>query len=98
MSEGEFKDTAAKVKAFYSGSWPTDLRLKLYGLYKQATEGDATYATQPYRVQLERRAMWDAWNEERGRSKDDAKREYVLLGTKLLAALDNQEDLTSIHE
>ena len=38
----------------------TDKKLKFYSLYKQATEGDVKGA-QPWAVQLEARAKWDAW-------------------------------------
>jgi len=52
--------------------------LKIYGLYKQATEGDNT-ATKPGFSDLVGRAKWDAWNGFKGTSSDDAKRQYVEL-------------------
>ena len=42
-----------------------EVLLKLYALYKQATVGDVNIA-QPWAVQLEARAKWDAWNELKG--------------------------------
>ncbi|MDP9045323.1 MAG: acyl-CoA-binding protein [Pseudomonadota bacterium] len=50
--------------------------LKLYGLYKQATEGDAT-GTRPGVADLIGRAKWDAWNEMKGRGRELAMQEYI---------------------
>lgn len=52
--------------------------LKIYGLYKQATEGDVT-EKKPGFGDLVGRAKWDAWNGMKGTSSDDAKRQYVEL-------------------
>ena len=35
-------------------------KLEFYSFFKQATEGDVT-GSQPWAVQLEARAKWDAW-------------------------------------
>mmetsp|Transcript_43606 Transcript_43606/g.100539 ORF Transcript_43606/g.100539 Transcript_43606/m.100539 type:complete len:95 (+) Transcript_43606:86-370(+) len=51
-------------------------KLKLYGLYKQVKEGDNT-AGQPWAVQLEARAKWDAWTAHKGKSKEDAMKDYI---------------------
>ena len=58
-------------------------KLKFYGLYKQATEGDVT-GSQPWAVQMEARAKWDAWNANKGKSKEDSEKEYVDLLTKVV--------------
>ncbi|EGG15723.1 acyl-CoA binding protein [Cavenderia fasciculata] len=55
-----------------------DEKLELYGLYKQANEGDNTTA-QPWAVQLEARAKHDAWTNVKGLSKDQAMEKYVQL-------------------
>lgn len=60
-------------------------KLKFYGLFKQATEGDVT-GTQPWAVQMEARAKWDAWNERKGTSKADAEAAYVALLTEVVTA------------
>ena len=44
----------------------------------QATEGDVK-GSQPYRVQIEARAKWDAWNSVKGLSKEEAMRKYIEL-------------------
>lgn len=42
-----------------------DEKLSYYKFYKQATDGDVT-GSQPWAVQFEARAKWDAWNEVKG--------------------------------
>ncbi len=58
-------------------------KLSLYGLYKQGTTGDNTTG-QPWAVQLEARAKWDAWTANKGKSQDAAQSEYVELVKSLL--------------
>ncbi len=43
--------------------------------------GDVT-GSQPWAVQLEARAKWDAWNSVKGMAKEEAQRLYVELLTK----------------
>jgi acyl-CoA-binding protein len=50
--------------------------LKIYGLYKQATEGDVSTA-KPGFSDLVGRAKWDAWNAQKGKSADDARQAYI---------------------
>jgi acyl-CoA-binding protein len=52
--------------------------LKLYALYKQATAGDVE-GKRPGFTDMVGRAKWDAWNEIKGISKDDAMKQYVSL-------------------
>ncbi|XXG97626.1 hypothetical protein Hte_003932 [Hypoxylon texense] len=63
---------------------PTD-RLRLYGLYKQAMEGDVDGVMErperrpgvdPDELQRER-DKWDAWNAQSGISRTEAKRRYI---------------------
>ena len=56
---------------------PNSEKLKVYALYKQATEGDVK-GSQPWAIQLEARAKWDAWNSVKGMSADDAKKAYAV--------------------
>jgi diazepam-binding inhibitor (GABA receptor modulating acyl-CoA-binding protein) len=51
-------------------------KLETYALYKQATIGDVQ-GGQPWAVQLEARAKWDAWNSQKGISKEDAMKAYI---------------------
>ena len=50
--------------------------LKIYALYKQATEGDVE-GKRPGFTDMVGRAKWDAWNEQKGKSAEAAMQEYV---------------------
>jgi diazepam-binding inhibitor (GABA receptor modulating acyl-CoA-binding protein) len=50
--------------------------LKIYALYKQASAGDAE-GKRPGFSDMVGRAKWDAWNELKGKTADEAKQEYV---------------------
>lgn len=50
--------------------------LKIYALYKQATEGDVE-GKRPGFTDMVGRAKYDAWAEQKGTSADDAKQAYV---------------------
>ena len=50
--------------------------LKIYALYKQASEGDA-HGDRPGFTDLVGRAKWDAWNGLKGQSQDDARQAYI---------------------
>ena len=50
--------------------------LKIYALYKQATEGDVD-GKRPGFTDMVGRAKYDAWATVKGKSKDEAMQEYV---------------------
>jgi acyl-CoA-binding protein len=50
--------------------------LKIYALYKQSSEGDVE-GKRPGFTDMVGRAKWDAWNEVKGKSRDEAMQEYV---------------------
>ena len=50
--------------------------LKIYALYKQASSGDVD-GKRPGFTDMVGRAKWDAWNEFKGKSADEAMQEYV---------------------
>ncbi len=50
--------------------------LRIYALYKQATEGDAS-GKRPGFTDLVGRAKWDAWKELEGKPADEAMQGYV---------------------
>ncbi|RZM04737.1 MAG: acyl-CoA-binding protein [Variovorax sp.] len=58
--------------------------LKIYGLFKQATQGDNT-AKRPSFSDFVARAKWDAWSSHKGVSADEAKRKYIELIDSLRA-------------
>ena len=53
-------------------------KLGYYKYYKQVTNGDVT-GKQPWAVQLEARAKWDAWNSVKGLSSEKAMKKYIEL-------------------
>lgn len=61
---------------------PAENRIRLYGLYKQATEGDVVrIMPRPEGYTLDddgARRKWDAWKQEEGLSRTEAKRRYIL--------------------
>ena len=52
--------------------------LKIYALYKQATEGD-NEAKKPSFTDMVARAKWDAWEVLKEMSQDEAKEKYIEL-------------------
>jgi acyl-CoA-binding protein len=72
-----FADAKARVEGLSSRPSNDEL-LQLYGLYKQATEGDVA-GSRPGILDLKGRAKYDAWARRKGTSKDDAMKAYVVL-------------------
>ncbi len=50
--------------------------LKLYALFKQGSSGDVE-GSRPGFTDMVGRAKWDAWNELKGTSQDEAMQSYV---------------------
>lgn len=50
--------------------------LKLYALYKQATEGD-NETKKPGMMDMVGRAKWGAWDELKGTDSEDAMQQYI---------------------
>lgn len=50
--------------------------LKIYALYKQATQGDNA-EKKPSFTDVVGRAKWDAWNGFKGLSSDEAMQQYI---------------------
>ncbi len=50
--------------------------LKIYALYKQGSSGDAD-GKRPGFTDMVGRAKWDAWNELKGQTQDEAKQAYI---------------------
>ncbi len=61
---------------------PPDILLEMYGLYKQALEGDVT-KKRPGPLNIQGRYKYDAWASRKGMSKEDAMKAYVELIKKL---------------
>jgi len=75
-------DAAVSAVGALSADPGTELKLRLYALYKQATIGDAE-GGRPGITNPVGRAKYDAWAAARGLSADDAKRAYVELADRL---------------
>lgn len=59
--------------------------LDLYALYKQATDGDVS-GERPGGFDFKAIAKFDAWSGKKGKSKDEAMKEYIDLMAKLVAS------------
>jgi len=53
-----------------------ELKLKFYGLYKQATDGPCK-EKDPGRLQIVKRMKWIAWTEVNKMSKEEARKQYI---------------------
>ena len=62
----------------------TDELLELYGLYKQATVGDND-KEKPGIFNMKDRYKWEAWEELKGKSQEDAEKEYIAYVDGLIA-------------
>lgn len=75
---------AATERAKQLPNQPNDVLLDLYGLFKQATEGDVS-GEKPGMFDFKGAAKYDAWEGRRGMSSDEAMQAYVDLVDKLAA-------------
>ena len=81
VSQSDFE--AASQRAQQLPSKPSNtVLLQLYGLYKQATEGDVS-GTRPGGFDFKAIAKYDAWKGLIGLSQDEARQQYVDLVTEL---------------
>ena len=76
---------AAQQRAQQLSKRPSDgVLLELYGLFKQATTGDAT-GKRPGMLDVRGRRKYDAWATRRGMGADAAKQAYVDRVDRLVA-------------
>lgn len=57
--------------------------LRLYSLYKQATEGDINIENPPGMFDFVAKAKYDAWLKQKGTTADNAMQQYIQLVTQL---------------
>ena len=81
-TETLFNEAAERVKKLKTKPANADL-LILYGLYKQSKEGDCAI-DQPWAIQVEARAKWDAWNSYKGTDTKKAMKKYIKKVEELL--------------
>ncbi|SHO79017.1 Similar to S.cerevisiae protein ACB1 (Acyl-CoA-binding protein) [Malassezia sympodialis ATCC 42132] len=72
-------------------------QLRIYGLYKQATEGDVS-TSRPGMLDFTGRAKWDAWNSEKGKSSEQAKKDYVDLFIEIFTPLKDDAEFNKYLE
>lgn len=76
-----FKKAAERIHSLENRPSNENL-LKLYGLYKQAAEGDVT-DDRPGGFDFKAIAKYDAWASLRGMSKEEAMQSYITLVNSL---------------
>ena len=69
-------DEAQKRLQTLKTSPGNEAKLKLYGLFKQATVGKVN-TKRPGMTDFVGKAKWDAWKAKEGMSKEDAKEAYI---------------------
>ena len=73
----DFEKAVEFVRKPAKGEAPsTSQKLRFYGLYKQATEGD-NETPEPSFYHIEAKQKWKAWAELKGMTKESAQEEYV---------------------
>ena len=83
MSQFETAATNIKASADRNVKMSNDELLQVYSLYKQANVGDNN-TDKPGMLSFEAKAKWEAWNKQKGKSQEDAKKEYIDLAKNLL--------------
>lgn len=78
--DDDFTQAAKRVNAFTN--LDNAKLLELYGLYKQATAGDAA-GSRPSAFDVKGRAKYDAWASRKGMARDAAKQKYIEVVGKL---------------
>ena len=79
-----FDEVAQKIRD-QKPELTNEQKSEIYGLFKQATNGDNTAEKPGMLAGFEARGKWDAWEAKKGMSQDDAKQAYVDFVTPLLS-------------
>lgn len=88
-TQDAFQDAQERVKKLTKRPSNAEL-LDLYGLYKQATDGDVK-GSRPGMLDPKGRAKFDAWTSRKGLAGADAKARYVALVDELVKKLGGPE-------
>ena len=80
-TEADFKEATERTRGMKH--LKDEARLQLYGLYKQALEGDNT-TPQPWAVEFVAKAKWNAWHEFKGFPKNSAMLAYCYIVENML--------------
>ncbi len=81
-TQEEFQAAQERVKTLTTRPSNEQL-LKLYSLYKQASDGDVS-GKRPGMFDMVRRAKYDAWAGQKGVAKDAARDQYVAFVDQLM--------------
>jgi acyl-CoA-binding protein len=73
----KFEEAAAAVKKLKEDPG-NDVKLQLYALYKQGSEGDVA-GKRPGFTDMVGRAKFDAWAKVKGTAQDEAMKQYIAL-------------------
>lgn len=90
MSELQDTFTAAveHIKNSTSGFKPSnELKLQMYGLFKQATSGDVS-GKKPGMLDMVGKAKYSAWEKNKGMSNDEAMQAYIDLYESIKAEVE----------
>ncbi|RXG52987.1 Enoyl-CoA delta isomerase 2, mitochondrial [Armadillidium vulgare] len=71
----QFEEAKAKLNSLAEDPG-NETKLKLYGLFKQSTEGPVT-SKRPGLTDFVGRAKWDAWNSNGSMSQEEAQKKYI---------------------
>ncbi|WMJ72835.1 acyl-CoA-binding protein [Cytophagaceae bacterium ABcell3] len=77
----EFENAVAKSQSL--PNQPNDNLLRIYSLYKQATEGDVNIDKPSNPFDIKGNAKYAAWESLKGMSKEEAMKEYIDFVNKL---------------
>jgi diazepam-binding inhibitor (GABA receptor modulating acyl-CoA-binding protein) len=100
MSKGKFEKAVAIVQSLPKDGpiQPTqDDQLYFYSYYKQAIVGDVN-TERPGMLNFVGKAKWDAWNERKGCSKEEAYTKYVEKLLEILKTANTEEAKGYIEE
>ncbi|NWR14988.1 ECI2 isomerase, partial [Emberiza fucata] len=84
VSQKDFQKAQEQLKLLKKDPG-NEIKLKLYALFKQATEGPCN-APKPGMLDFVKKAKWDAWNSLGNLSQDDARQKYAELVSSLISA------------
>lgn len=79
----EFEKAVEAINKTNVEAYSNEEKLAMYGLYKQATIGDNN-TEKPGFLDLKGKAKWNEWNQKKGMTQEEAKRQYVQLVSKYI--------------
>ncbi|XP_020829473.1 enoyl-CoA delta isomerase 2 [Phascolarctos cinereus] len=95
-SQEDFERAKGQVKLLKEDPG-NEVKLKLYALFKQATEGPCT-SPKPGMLDFVSKAKWDAWNALGSLPKDTARQNYVDLVSSLVSSQSLSQEKTSSND